>query len=53
VVEVSLSVVIARPGEDVFAYVAHARNDPEWCPKLLSVPTVARSPRLSTTTASR
>jgi uncharacterized membrane protein len=37
VVEVSRSVVIARPGEDVFAYLADARNDPKWCPKVLSV----------------
>jgi uncharacterized protein YndB with AHSA1/START domain len=37
VVEVSRSVVIARPGEDVFACLADARNDPKWCPKVLSV----------------
>jgi polyketide cyclase/dehydrase/lipid transport protein len=37
VVELSRSVVIARAGKDVFAYLADARNDPEWCPKVLSV----------------
>jgi hypothetical protein len=31
------SVLIARAREDVFAYVADARNDREWCPKVLSV----------------
>ena len=25
------SVEIARPAEEVFAYVADARNDPQWC----------------------
>jgi uncharacterized protein YndB with AHSA1/START domain len=28
---------IARPLEEVFAYVADARNDPRWCPKVVSV----------------
>src|SRR3954470_17569345 len=28
---------IERPLEDVFAFVADARNDPRWCPKVLSV----------------
>ncbi len=36
-VQVSRSVVIARSGRDVFAYIADARNDPEWCPKVLAV----------------
>jgi uncharacterized membrane protein len=36
-VEVSRSVVIARPVQDVFGYLADARNDPTWCPKVLSV----------------
>jgi uncharacterized protein YndB with AHSA1/START domain len=36
-VEVSRSVVIALPRKDVFAYLADARNDPKWCPKVLSV----------------
>jgi uncharacterized protein YndB with AHSA1/START domain len=28
---------IARPIEEVFAFVADARNDPRWCPKVRSV----------------
>ena len=28
---------ISRTIDDVFAYVADPRNDPEWCPKVLSV----------------
>jgi uncharacterized protein YndB with AHSA1/START domain len=40
-VEVSRSIVIARPVEEVFAYLADARNDPEWCPKVISVEQVA------------
>jgi uncharacterized protein YndB with AHSA1/START domain len=28
---------IARPLEEVFAFVADPRNDPRWCPKVLSV----------------
>jgi uncharacterized protein YndB with AHSA1/START domain len=36
-VEVVRSVEIARPVEDVFAFVADARNDPRWCPKVRSV----------------
>lgn len=35
--QVSRSVVIARSAHEVFAYVADARNDPEWCPKVISV----------------
>jgi hypothetical protein len=35
--EVSRSVVIERAVDDVFAYVAEPRNDPRWCPKVLSV----------------
>ena len=30
-------IVIARPVEAVFAFVADARNDVRWCPKVLSV----------------
>jgi uncharacterized protein YndB with AHSA1/START domain len=30
-------VEIARPVEEVFAFVADPRNDPRWCPKVLSV----------------
>jgi uncharacterized protein YndB with AHSA1/START domain len=28
---------IARPVEEVFAFVSDARNDPRWCPKVRSV----------------
>jgi Polyketide cyclase / dehydrase and lipid transport len=34
---VSQSVVIAREIDEVFAYVAEPLNDPDWCPKVLSV----------------
>jgi Polyketide cyclase / dehydrase and lipid transport len=34
---VSRSVLIARPAAEVFAYVAEPLNDPDWCPKVLSV----------------
>jgi uncharacterized protein YndB with AHSA1/START domain len=36
-VEVRRSVVIARPAEEVFAYLLDARHDPQWCPKVLTV----------------
>jgi uncharacterized protein YndB with AHSA1/START domain len=36
-VEVERSVLIARPVADVFAFVAQPANDPQWCPKLVSV----------------
>ena len=35
--EITRSVEISRTIDDVFAYVADPRNDPEWCPKVLSV----------------
>jgi uncharacterized protein YndB with AHSA1/START domain len=35
--EITRSVEIGRTIDDVFAYVADPRNDPEWCPKVLSV----------------
>jgi uncharacterized protein YndB with AHSA1/START domain len=34
--EVERSVEIRRPAEDVFAFVSDPRNDPRWCPKVLS-----------------
>ena len=34
--EITRSIVIDRPREEVFAYVADARNDPHWCPKVVS-----------------
>src|SRR6184192_921943 len=35
--EVVKSIEIAQPLEAVFAFVADARNDPRWCPKVSSV----------------
>jgi uncharacterized protein YndB with AHSA1/START domain len=35
--EITRSVEISRTIDDVFAYVADPRNDPEWCAKVLSV----------------
>jgi uncharacterized protein YndB with AHSA1/START domain len=34
--EVTRSITISRPRDEVFAYVADARNDPQWCPKVIS-----------------
>lgn len=34
--EITRSIVINRPREEVFAYLADARNDPQWCPKVIS-----------------
>jgi uncharacterized protein YndB with AHSA1/START domain len=34
--EITRSIVIDRSREEVFAYVADARNDPHWCPKVVS-----------------
>jgi uncharacterized protein YndB with AHSA1/START domain len=31
------SIEIARPPEEVFAFVGDPRNDPLWCPKVLTV----------------
>jgi uncharacterized membrane protein len=36
-VEIVRSVEIDRPAAEVFAFVADARNDPRWCPKVRSV----------------
>jgi uncharacterized protein YndB with AHSA1/START domain len=36
-VRIEREVEIARPIEEVFAFVADARNDPRWCPKVKSV----------------
>jgi uncharacterized protein YndB with AHSA1/START domain len=36
-VEIVRSVEIDRPVAEVFAFVADARNDPRWCPKVQSV----------------
>jgi hypothetical protein len=35
--EITRSVEISRTIDDVFGYVADPRNDPQWCPKVLSV----------------
>jgi uncharacterized protein YndB with AHSA1/START domain len=35
--EIVRSVEIAQPVDAVFAFVADARNDPRWCPKVRSV----------------
>lgn len=35
--EVEKSIEIARPCEEVFAFVSDPRNDVHWCPKVLSV----------------
>jgi uncharacterized protein YndB with AHSA1/START domain len=35
--EIVRSVVIDRPIDEVFAFVADPRNDPRWCSKLVSV----------------
>jgi uncharacterized membrane protein len=35
--EIARSIEIARPADEVFAFVADARNDPRWCPKIVSV----------------
>ena len=39
--EIVRSIVIDRPVDDVFAFVADPSNDPRWCPKVLSVSQVA------------
>jgi uncharacterized protein YndB with AHSA1/START domain len=39
--EIEKTVVIARPVEDVWAFIAEARNDPGWCDKVESVEQVA------------
>jgi uncharacterized protein YndB with AHSA1/START domain len=36
-VEIVRSIEIAQPVDAVFAFVADARNDPRWCPKVRSV----------------
>ena len=36
-VQIEREVEIARPVEEVFAFLADPRNDPSWCPKVLSV----------------
>ena len=35
-VKITRRIVIDRPREDVFAFVADPRNDPKWCPKVVS-----------------
>lgn len=35
------SVHIARSPEDVFSYIADARNDPAWCPRVLASEPIA------------
>jgi uncharacterized protein YndB with AHSA1/START domain len=40
-VEIVREVSIERPVEFVFAFVADARNDPRWCPKVRSVAQVS------------
>jgi uncharacterized protein YndB with AHSA1/START domain len=39
--EISKTVVITRPLEDVWAYIADPRNDAHWCDKVESVEQVA------------
>jgi uncharacterized protein YndB with AHSA1/START domain len=34
--EIVRSLIIGRPIEELFDYLSDARNDPEWCPKVLS-----------------
>jgi uncharacterized protein YndB with AHSA1/START domain len=36
-VEIVRSIEIAQPVDAVFAFVADPRNDPRWCPKVVSV----------------
>jgi hypothetical protein len=36
-VEIVREISIARYADEVFAFVADARNDPRWCPKVRSV----------------
>jgi uncharacterized protein YndB with AHSA1/START domain len=40
-VEIEKTVVIARPVDDVWAFISDARNDPHWCDKVESVGQVA------------
>jgi uncharacterized protein YndB with AHSA1/START domain len=35
--EIQATIVISRPPEDVWEYIADARNDPQWCGKVESV----------------
>ena len=42
--EIVRSVEIAQPVEAVFTFVADARNDPGWCPKVRSVELVGGAP---------
>ena len=39
--EIVRSVEIDRPGAEVFAFLADARNDPRWCRKVVSVELVS------------
>jgi uncharacterized protein YndB with AHSA1/START domain len=39
--EIEKTIVIERPPEDVWDYIADARNDPRWCRKVESVDQVA------------
>ena len=34
--DLTAEIEIGRPIEEVFAFVADARNDPRWCPRVLS-----------------
>jgi uncharacterized membrane protein len=36
-VRIERSIVIERPGDEVFEFIADPRNDPRWCPKVDSV----------------
>jgi uncharacterized membrane protein len=40
-VEIEKTVVIARPVDEVWAFISDARNDPRWCDKVESVDQVA------------
>ncbi len=38
---VSVDTVINRPVEDVFAFIADAENDPQWCPSVKEIKRIA------------
>jgi uncharacterized membrane protein len=52
-VEIVREISIARPVEEVFAFVADARNDQRWCPKVRSVTTRMRQASRATLGAPR
>jgi uncharacterized protein YndB with AHSA1/START domain len=40
-VRIEKTITIARPAEEVWEFVADARNDPQWCEKVVSVEQLA------------